>query len=153
MLKGFRDFIVRGNVIDLAIAVVIGLAFNAVVTALVKDILTPLIAAIFGKPDFAGLTLTINGSHIAYGDVLNAIISFLAVAAAIYFLVVVPMNALAARRAKPVAVTTRECPQCLSTIPKGAHRCSFCTEKVSPIIGSAESGQAGGDRGRRRRVG
>jgi large conductance mechanosensitive channel len=134
MLKGFRDFIVRGNVIDLAIAVVIGLAFNAVVTALVKDILTPLIAAIFGKPDFAGLTLTINGSHIAYGDVLNAIISFLAVAAAIYFLVVVPMNALAARRAKPVAVTTRECPQCLSTIPKGAHRCSFCTEKVSPII-------------------
>ena len=134
MLKGFRDFIVRGNVIDLAIAVVIGLAFNAVVTALVKDILTPLIAAIFGKPDFAGLTLTINGSHIAYGDVLNAIISFLAVAAAIYFLVVVPMNTLAARRAKPVAVTTRECPQCLSTIPMAAHRCSFCTEKVSPVI-------------------
>ena len=134
MLKGFRDFIVRGNVVDLAIAVVIGLAFNAVVTALVKDILTPLIAAICGKPDFAGLTFTINNSHVAYGDVLNAIISFLAVAAAIYFFVVVPMNALAARRAKPVAVITRECPQCLSPIPKAAHRCSFCTEKVSPVI-------------------
>jgi large conductance mechanosensitive channel len=133
MLKGFRDFIVRGNVIDLAIAVVIGLAFNAVVTALVKDILTPLIAATFGKPDFASLTFTINSSQFAYGDVLNAIISFVAVAAAIYFIVVAPMNRLAARRAKPVEVTTRECPQCLSSIPKAAHRCSFCTEKVSPV--------------------
>ncbi|MGD1053073.1 MAG: large conductance mechanosensitive channel protein MscL [Candidatus Dormibacteria bacterium] len=133
MLKGFRDFIVRGNVIDLAIAVVIGLAFNAVVTAFVKDILTPLIAAIFGKPDFAGLTFTINNSQFAYGDVLNAIVSFVAVAAAIYFIVVVPMNKLAARRAEPVEVTTRECPQCLSTIPKAALRCSFCTEKVSPV--------------------
>jgi large conductance mechanosensitive channel len=133
MLKGFRDFIVRGNVIDLAIAVVIGLAFNAVISAFVKDILTPLIAAIFGKPDFAGLTFTISNSQFAYGDVLNAIISFVAVAAAIYFIVVVPMNKLAARRAKPVEVTTRECPQCLSTIPKAANRCSFCTEKVSPV--------------------
>jgi len=130
MLKGFRDFIVRGNVIDLAIAVVIGLAFNAVVTAFVKDILTPLIAAIFGKPDFATLTFTINNSQFLYGDVLNAIISFIAVAAAIYFIVVVPMNRLAARRAKPAAVTTRECPECLSTIPKAAQRCSFCAEKV-----------------------
>jgi large conductance mechanosensitive channel len=133
MLKGFRDFIVRGNVIDLAIAVVIGLAFNAVISAFVKDILTPLIAAIFGKPDFAGLTFTISNSQFAYGDVLNAIISFVAVAAAIYFIVVVPMNKLAARRPKPVEVTTRECPQCLSTIPKAANRCSFCTEKVSPV--------------------
>jgi large conductance mechanosensitive channel len=133
MLKGFRDFIVRGNVVDLAIAVVIGLAFNAVVTAFVKDILTPLIAAIFGKPDFASLTFMINNSQFAYGDVLNAIISFLAVAAAIYFFVVVPMNRLAARRAKPVAVTTRECPECLSAIPKAALRCSFCTEKVLPV--------------------
>ena len=133
MLKGFRDFIVRGNVVDLAIAVVIGLAFNAVVTAFVKDILTPLIAAIFGKPDFAGLTFTINNSRFAYGDVLNAIIAFLAVAAAIYFIVVVPMNKLAARRAKPVAVSTRECPECLSAIPKAALRCSFCTEKVLPV--------------------
>lgn len=133
MLKGFRDFILRGNVIDLAIAVVIGLAFNAVVSALVKDILTPLIAAIAGKPDFGGLTFTINSSQFAYGDVLNAIISFLCVAAAVYFAVVVPMGRLAARRAQPVEVITRECPQCLSTIPRAARRCSFCTEVVAPL--------------------
>ena len=133
MLKGFRDFILRGNVVDLAIAVVIGIAFNAVVSAFVKDILTPLIAAIFGKPDFAALTFTINSSQFAYGDVLDAIISFLAVAAAVYFIVVVPMNKLAARRAKPAEVTTRDCPECLSTIPKAATRCSFCTEKVAPV--------------------
>jgi large conductance mechanosensitive channel len=133
MLKGFRDFILRGNVIDLAIGVVIGLAFNAVVSALVKDILTPLIAAIAGKPNFAALTFTINNSQFDYGDVLNAAISFLAVAAAVYFVVVAPMNALAARRAKPAEITTRECPQCLSTIPKAAHRCSFCTQLIDPV--------------------
>jgi large conductance mechanosensitive channel len=133
MLKGFRDFILRGNVVDLAIAVVIGIAFNAVVSAFVKDILTPLIAAIFGKPDFAALTFTINSSQFAYGDVLDAIISFLAVAAAVYFVVVVPMNKIAARRAKPGEVTTRDCPECLSTIPRAATRCSFCTEKVAPV--------------------
>ena len=133
MLRGFRDFILRGNVIDLAIAVVIGLAFNAVVGAFVKDILTPLIAAIAGKPDFAGLSFTINNSQFDYGDVLNAAISFVFVAAAVYFLVVVPMNRLASRRATPAEVTTRECPQCLSTIPKAARRCSFCTEEVAPV--------------------
>jgi len=133
MLRGFRDFILRGNVIDLAIAVVIGIAFNAVVSAFVKDILTPLIAAIFGKPDFAALTFNVNSSQFAYGDVLDALISFLAVAAAIYFVVVAPMNALAARRSRPAEVATRDCPECLSTIPRAATRCSFCTEKVAPV--------------------
>ena len=133
MLRGFRDFILRGNVIDLAIAVVIGIAFNAVVSAFVKDILTPLIAAIFGKPDFAALTFNVNSSQFAYGDVLDALISFLAVAGAIYFVVVAPMNALAARRSRPAEVATRDCPECLSTIPRAATRCSFCTEKVAPV--------------------
>lgn len=132
MIKGFRNFILRGNVVDLAIAVVIGIAFGAVITALVKDLLTPLIAAIFGKPDFSNLTFTLHDSRFLYGDVINAIIAFLAVAASIYFVVVVPMNKLAARHAKPVDVTTRECPECLSTIPKAAHRCSFCTATVAP---------------------
>jgi large conductance mechanosensitive channel len=132
MLKGFRTFILRGNVVDLAIAVVLGVAFNAVIAALVKDLVTPLIAAIVGKPDFSGLTFTINGSSFLYGDVINAILAFLAVAAVIYFVVVVPMNRLAARRAKgDVEVSTRECPECLSTIPKAARRCSFCTVVVA----------------------
>lgn len=100
MLKGFRTFILRGNVVDLAIAVVIGLAFNAVIQALVRDIITPLIAAIFGKPNFATLTFTIHHSQFSYGDVINYVIGFLAVAAALYFLVVAPMNALKARRAR-----------------------------------------------------
>lgn len=134
MFKGFRDFILRGNVIDLAIAVVIGVAFNAVVQALVKDLITPLIAAIVGKPDFSNLTFTVNNSRFLYGDVINVVISFVAVAAAVYFIVVLPMNKLAERRAKPaVDVSTRACPECLSSIPKAAHRCSFCTAQVQPV--------------------
>ena len=133
MLKGFREFILRGSVVDLAIAVVIGTAFTAVVTALVKDLLTPLIAAIAGKPDFSGLTFTINNSRFLYGDVINAIIAFLSVAAVIYFVLIVPMNKIAERRAKPAEdVPTRECPECLSTIPKAAHRCMYCTSQVAP---------------------
>jgi large conductance mechanosensitive channel len=133
MLKGFRTFILRGNVVDLAIAVVLGVAFNTVITALVKDLFTPLIAAIVGKPDFSGLTFTINGSNFLYGDVINAIIAFLAVAAVIYFVVVVPMNRLAARRARGGVeeVATPQCPECLSTIPKAPRRCSFCTVVVA----------------------
>jgi large conductance mechanosensitive channel len=103
MLKGFKDFIMRGNVVDLAIAVVIGGAFGAVVTAFVKDIITPLVGAIFGKPDFSGLYFTINKSQFKYGDVINYIITFLSVAAAIYFVVVVPLNKLAERRAARTA--------------------------------------------------
>ncbi len=132
MIKGFRAFILRGNVIELAIAVVIALAFNAVISAIVKDLLTPLIAAIFGSPNFSTLTFTIHNSQFDYGDVINALISFLIIAAVIYYAIVVPMNFAAARRAKPEEVTTRECPECLSAIPKAAHRCSFCGERITP---------------------
>lgn len=134
MFKGFREFVLRGNVVDLAVAVVIGTAFGAVVTALVKDLLTPLIAAIVGKPDFSSLSFTINNSRFLYGDVINAIISFLAIALVVYYVIVLPLNKLAERRTHPpVEVTTRECPECLSTIPKAAHRCSFCTSQVTPV--------------------
>jgi large conductance mechanosensitive channel len=130
MVKGFRDFILRGNVIELAIAVVIGIAFNAVISALVKDLLTPLIAAIIGNPNFSTLSFTLNHSTFLYGDVINAIISFLLIAAIIYFAVVMPLNALAARRAKPAAPATRECPECLTSIPLAARRCSSCGQPV-----------------------
>ena len=132
MIKGFRDFIMRGNVIDLAVAVVIGAAFGAVITAFVADIITPLIAAIFGKPDFSTLTFTINNSKFLYGSFINAVISFLLIALAVYFVVVVPMNKLAERRARgnaPEDATTKQCPECLSEIPKGAHRCAFCASE------------------------
>jgi large conductance mechanosensitive channel len=130
MLKGFREFLFRGNVVDLAVAVVIGAAFGAVVTGLVKDLITPLIAAIVGKPDFSALAFTINNSKFLFGDFLNAVVSFVMVAAAIYFLIIVPMNAITARFKKPeapAAPTTKECPECLSTIPIAARRCAHCT--------------------------
>jgi large conductance mechanosensitive channel len=132
MLKGFKEFILRGNVVDLAVAVVIGAAFGALVTAFVKDLITPLIAAIFGKPDFSSLSFTINSSTFLYGEFVNAVVSFVLIAAAVYFVVVAPMNALAARRAKGQDPTTRECPECLSEIPVGARRCPHCTSEVSP---------------------
>src|SRR4051812_33859487 len=119
MLKGFRDFILRGNVVDLAVAVVIGAAFGALVTALVVDIFTPLIAAIFGKPDFSSLTFTITGSKSLYGAFLNALIAFLSIPAVVYFFVIQPMNVLQARRkpGKPVDKPVRPCPECESDIP------------------------------------
>jgi len=126
MLKGFREFIMRGNVIDFAVAVVIGAAFGAVITSFVGNILTPLIAAIFGQPDFSALTFTINGSKFLYGSFFNAVISFIFVAAAIYFVVVLPMNKLAERRARGADPTVKECPECLSEIPHGARKCAFC---------------------------
>ncbi len=135
MLKGFREFVFRGNVVDLAVAVVIGGAFGAVVAALVKDLLTPFIAALVGKPDFSALTFTINDSKFLYGDFINALVSFLLIAAAVYFFIVVPMGALQARLAKPAAPaapTTKECPECLSTIPIAARRCSQCTAVLKP---------------------
>lgn len=135
MLKGFRQFILRGNVIDLAVAVVIGGAFGAVVTALVKDLITPLIAAIGGKPDFSAIVFTINGSKFLIGDFVNAVIAFLMVAAAIYFFVVAPMNAVVARMnrgAAPPDPTTKKCGECLSEIPIAAKRCAFCTSPVGP---------------------
>ena len=133
MFEGFRKFILRGNVIDLAIAVVIGLAFGAVVKALVADIITPIVAVIFGKPDFGELAFTINNSRFAYGDLINSIITFVSIAAAIYFIVVQPMEVLEERRAEPgAAPTTRPCPECLSDIPLKATRCAFCTTVVTP---------------------
>jgi large conductance mechanosensitive channel len=132
-LKEFREFILRGNVVDLAVAVVIGAAFTAVVSALVKDIITPIIAALFGRPDFSNLAFTINDSRFAYGDFLNAVLAFVLVAAAIFFLVIKPVNYLMERRrtGPDVESTTRDCPQCLSQIPVGASRCAFCTSEVA----------------------
>jgi len=132
MLKEFRQFILRGSLVDLAVAVVIGTAFAAVITALVADIITPLIAAIGGQPDFGGLSFTVNGSHFLYGAFLNALIAFVIVAAVLFFFVIKPVNHLMAkRRTEPdVESTTRECPECLSQIPIGARRCAFCTAEV-----------------------
>jgi len=133
-MKGFKEFILRGNVMDLAVAVVIGAAFTAVVTALVKDLLTPLIAAIAGAPDFSGIALTVNGSKLLIGDFLNAVIAFLMLATVVYFFVVLPMNTLMARLKRgEVAAdpTTKKCPECLSEIPIGARRCAFCTSVIS----------------------
>lgn len=128
-MKGFKAFLLRGNVVDLAIAVVIGVAFGAVVTAFVKDLVTPLIAALGGKPDFATLYFTVNNSKFLYGDFFNAIIAFLVIAAVIYFFVVLPVNAMIARSRKepPADPTTKKCSECLSDIPVGARRCAFCT--------------------------
>jgi len=128
-MRGFRAFLLRGNVVDLAIAVVIGVAFTAVVSAFVKDLVTPLIAALGGKPDFAGLYFTINNSKFLYGDFINAIVAFLIIAAVVYFLVVIPYGGLVARSRKepPADPTTKKCPECLSEIPIGARRCAFCT--------------------------
>lgn len=133
MLKDFRQFILRGSLVDLAVAVVIGTAFTAVIAALVSDLITPLIAAIGGKPDFGGLSFTINGSHFLYGAFLNALIAFLIVAAVLFFFVIRPVNQLLARRrTEPeVDATTRACPECLSQIPIAARRCAFCTAEVA----------------------
>jgi large conductance mechanosensitive channel len=131
-VKGFRDFITRGNLLELAVAVVIGTAFTAVVTALVADIITPLIAAIAGKPNFSALTFTIHHSEFLYGSFINAVLTFLIVAAVIYFLIVAPMAKIAARFARAVEITTRDCPECLSTIPIAATRCMYCTVPVVP---------------------
>jgi large conductance mechanosensitive channel len=129
MFKGFREFLLRGNVIDLAVAVVIGAAFSNIVQALVKDIITPLIGAIGGKPDFSYLKVGINGSDFLIGDFLNALISFLIIAAVIYFLVVLPMNKLNERMkaGKKVDPTTKACSQCLQQIPLAAKKCMYCT--------------------------
>ncbi len=132
-MKGFKQFLLRGNVVDLAVAVVMGATFGAVVTALVKDLLTPFIAAIVGKPDFSAIAFTLNNSVFAIGDLMNAIISFLLIAAAVYFFVVLPVNALIARSRKepPPDPTTRKCPECLSEIPIDARRCAHCTSVLS----------------------
>jgi large conductance mechanosensitive channel len=132
-MKGFREFLLRGNVVDLAVAVVIGVAFGAVITALVTDLITPLIG-IPGHLDLNSNTFTVNGSVFKWGAFIGAVINFVLIAAAVYFVVVRPVQRLMERRAKPPTdVTTRECPECLSTIPKAARRCSFCTSEVGAV--------------------
>ena len=133
-MKGFRDFLNQGNVVQLAVAFVVGGAFGAVVTALVADVINPIIAIPFGKPNFDALVLTVNGSKIKYGTFLTAVIAFVLIAAGVYFFFVVPYNRLQARTrsAKPGESNTRACPECLTIIPKAAHRCSACTAAVEP---------------------
>ncbi|MGA7294416.1 MAG: large conductance mechanosensitive channel protein MscL [Terriglobales bacterium] len=137
MLSGFKQFILRGNVVDMAVGVVIGAAFGGVVTALTKDLLTPLIAALVGKPDFSYLGFSINGTRFPVGDFVNTCVSFLLIAGAVYFFVVTPVNALVSRMRKapaPADPTTKKCPECLSEIPIDARRCSHCAQ---PVVGKA----------------
>lgn len=130
ILKEFKDFIARGNLVELAVAVVIGVAFGELINSLVENLMTPVIAAMFGQPDFSGLSFTINGSVFAYGSFLNALISFLSVAAAIFFFVVKPMNVLQERTKKGEDPTVKDCPECLLEIPYAAKRCGHCTSQL-----------------------
>ncbi len=137
MLKGFRDFILRGNVVDLAVAVIVGAAFGAVVTSLTTNIITPLIAAIVSKPNFSALVLTIHGGKIQYGDFMNAVLDFLIKASVVYFLMVLPLHSFLSKIEKhkeAAAPPTKTCPECLSEIPAAAKRCKFCAEPV-PALG------------------
>ena len=136
-MKGLRQFLLRGNVLDLAVAVVMGAAFGAVVNALVKDLITPLIAAIVGKPDFSNIAFTVHGSKFAIGDFMNTLVSFLLIGTAVYFFVVLPVNELMERirRGEHPDPTTKKCPECLSDIPIGARRCAFCTSELGTAAG------------------
>jgi len=133
MLKEFKQFIMKGNVVDLAVGVVIGVAFGSVVTALVKDLITPLISALGGKPDFSALSFTIHNSKFLYGDFINQVVSFVIIAAVVFFFVVKPLNKLqelTSRNKMPQVATDKKCPQCLSDIPKDAKKCKYCTSNV-----------------------
>jgi len=130
MLQGFKQFMLRGNVLDLAVAVVMGAAFGAVVTAFVKDLITPFIAAIVGKPDFSAIEFRINGSKFPIGDFINSLVSFILIGSAVYFFIILPVNHLTARMRRGEAApdpTTKKCPECLSDIPIAAKRCAYCT--------------------------
>ena len=134
MLKGFRDFILRGNVLDLAVAVIIGAAFGAVINSLVADVLNPLIAAVVGKPDFSAIVLNVGSGHVKVGNFFNALISFVIVATTVYFVIVLPANTIMARFKKPeppAPPATKPCPECLSEIPIAAKRCAFCGQPVA----------------------
>jgi large conductance mechanosensitive channel len=131
LLTEFKKFLFRGNVVDLAVAVVVGTAFTAVVKALVADLVTPIIALIFGKPNFETLSFTINSSHFAYGDFINTLFTFLTVAAVMFFLIVTPITKLMERRAEEDP-DTKECPECTSAIPLRARRCPLCTSELAP---------------------
>jgi large conductance mechanosensitive channel len=135
-MSGFRKFLFRGNLIELAVAVVIGVAFNAVIQALIADLITPLIGAIGGQPNFSKLTFTVNKSHFAYGSFINALLSFVIIAAVVYYLLVAPAARLTARRERQKEITDRECPECLSQIPVAAKRCMYCTAAVPPAPAS-----------------
>lgn len=132
-MSGFRKFLMRGNLIELAVAVVIGIAFNAIVQALIADLITPLIAAIAGKPNFGALSFTVNHSELHYGLFLNALVSFVIIAAVIYFLIVAPMAKVMAIADRNKEATERPCPECLSEIPVEARRCKYCTAEVPPV--------------------
>jgi len=132
-MSGFKKFLFRGNLIDLAVAVVIGVAFNTVIQALIGDIITPLIAAIGGKPNFASLTFTVNKSQFHYGSFLNALIAFAIIAAVVYYLIVSPATRITELTARKKEATERDCPECLNSIPIGAKRCMYCTAEVPPI--------------------
>jgi large conductance mechanosensitive channel len=135
-MDGFKKFLLRGNLVDLAVAVVIGLAFAAIIKALVTDMITPLIAAIGGQPHFSALAFTVHHSAFHYGDFINALLSFIIIAAVIYFLVVLPVTRVMARNPKEAEVTERECPECLSQIPIAARRCMYCTAVTAPVQGT-----------------
>lgn len=132
MLKGFKQFILRGNVVDLAVGVVMGLAFGSVINALVKDLITPFIAAIIKAPDFSALSFTINNSKFLYGDFINSLVSFIIISATVYFFIVVPINSLTLKMSKKPSIdpTTKKCPECFSEIPIQARRCPNCTSKI-----------------------
>jgi large conductance mechanosensitive channel len=132
-MKDFKEFLLRGNLVEMAVGIVVGLAFAAVVTAFVGDLITPLLAAIGGKPNFANLSFTVNSSHFLYGAFINALLTFVIIAAVVFFLVVKPVNALMARRRTepPVDEDVRQCPECLSDIPAAARRCAFCTAQLT----------------------
>ena len=133
-MKGFREFLTRGNLLELAVAVIVGTAFTAVVTAIVKDLITPLIAAIWKQPNFSTLTFTVHGSKFLYGDFINALIAFVIIALVVYFLIVLPMAKLIMRLERNKEATERDCPECLSSIPLAATRCKYCTVEVAPPI-------------------
>lgn len=141
MLKGFKQFMMRGNVVDLAVAVVVGAAFGRVIAALVEGLITPLIAAIVGETDFSALTFEVNGSRFLYGEFINAVVAFLMIGAVVYFLVVVPVNTFTARMRRGDAApdpTTKKCPECLSEVPIAARRCAFC---ASPFPAEKRAGE------------
>jgi large conductance mechanosensitive channel len=141
-MKGFIAFINRGNLISLAIAIVIGTAFTAMVTALVADIITPLIAAIAGKPNFSNLHFTVHNSTFLYGSFINAVLAFLIVAAVVYYLIVTPQVKLTARLTRKAEATTRDCPECLQSVPIAASRCMYCTSQLPPLNGNGSTMQS-----------
>ncbi len=143
-MRGFRKFLTRGNLIDLAVAVVVGIAFNAVVQAFIADVVSPLIAAVARKPTFAALTVHVGHGVISYGSFFNAVMSFLVTTAVVYYLLVAPTNRITAYANQHKAATQRECPECLSQIPVAARRCMYCTSEVDPAPQPARNSNSGG---------